>query len=89
LKGGVYRHPAQATVRLRRLDAILKAIPALAFDDASADAYDAMLASIGYSRRRLLDRLIASQAIVHRATLVTLNPQDFSDIPRLKLLAWS
>ena len=33
------------------------------------------------SRRKLLDRMIAAQALVHRATLVTFNPDDFSDVP--------
>jgi antitoxin VapB len=42
----------------------------------------------GYSRRNLLNRMIASQAIVHRATLVTMNAACFADIPVLKLLAW-
>ena len=63
-------------------------IPALAFDAESADAYRDILASAGYSRRKLLDRMIAAQAIVHRATLVTKNPADFSDIPGLSVLAW-
>jgi len=35
-----------------------------------------------------LDRMIAAQALVHRATLITFNPDDFSDVPGLSLLAW-
>jgi predicted nucleic acid-binding protein len=42
----------------------------------------------GYSRRKILDRMIAAQALVHRATLVTQNPADFKDVPGLKLLTW-
>ena len=42
----------------------------------------------GYSRRKLLDRMIAAQALVHRATLVTLNEDDFRDIPGLHLESW-
>jgi tRNA(fMet)-specific endonuclease VapC len=42
----------------------------------------------GYSRRKLLDRMIVAQALVHRATLITMNPDDFSDIPGLALVAW-
>ena len=60
---------------------MLSAIPALAFDDLAAKTYGAIVASAGYSRRKLLDRMIAAQALVHRATLVTFNPDDFSDIP--------
>jgi tRNA(fMet)-specific endonuclease VapC len=88
LEGGVYRFPAQASVRRARLDVILKAIPALAFDDAAADAYGAIVGHAGYSRRKLLDRMIAAQALVHRSTLVTMNGGDYADIPNLKLLVW-
>jgi hypothetical protein len=50
--------------------------------------YGAFPASAGYSRRKLLDRMIAAQALVHRATLVTFNPDDFSDVPGLSSLVW-
>jgi tRNA(fMet)-specific endonuclease VapC len=83
LEGGVYREPAQAPIRRARLDAMLSAIPALAFDDLAA-----IVASAGYSRRKILDRMIAAQALVHRATLVTFDPDDFSDVPGLSSLAW-
>ena len=88
LEGGVYRDPAQAAIRRARLDVVLAAIPTLAFDGAAADAYGSIVAHAGYSRRKLLDRMIAAQALVHRATLVTLNADGFSDVPGLRLLAW-
>jgi tRNA(fMet)-specific endonuclease VapC len=88
LEGGVYREPEHVQVRRARLDAILAAIPTIAFDDVAADAYGAIVASAGYSRRKLLDRMIASQALVHRATLVTINAEDYRDVPGLSLLAW-
>jgi tRNA(fMet)-specific endonuclease VapC len=88
LEGGVYREPAHAAVRRVRLDTMLAAIPVLAFDDASAEAYGGIIAHAGYSRRKLLDRMIAAQALVHRATLATLNPDDFHDIPGLQLARW-
>lgn len=88
LEGGVHREPAAAAVRRARLDTILDAIPALAFDDAAADAYGAIVPSAGYSRGKLLDRMIAAQALVHRAKLVTLNPGDFADVVGLQLVAW-
>ena len=71
LEGGVYREPEQAPIRRAQLDAMLSAIPALAFDDLAAKTYGAIVASVGYSRRKLLDRMIAAQALVHRATLAT------------------
>ena len=88
LEGGVYREPAHAALRRARLDAMLAAIPTLAFDDAAADAYGAIVARAGYSRRTLLDRMIAAQALVHRATLITGNENDFADVAGLQLLVW-
>ena len=88
LEGGVHRDLVDTPLRLARLEALLSAIPTLAFDDASADAYRAIVARVGYSRRKLLDRMIAAQALVHRATLVTMNPEDFADIVGLDLEAW-
>ncbi len=88
LEGGVHRDPAQAHLRRPRLDAILDVLPVLAFDDAAADAYRSIVEAAGYSRRKLLDRMIAAQALVHRATLVTMNGADFQDIPGLSLLEW-
>jgi tRNA(fMet)-specific endonuclease VapC len=60
----------------------------LAFDDAAADAYSTIVADLGYSRRKLLDRMIAAQAIVHRATLVTMNAANIDDIDGMTLLIW-
>jgi tRNA(fMet)-specific endonuclease VapC len=88
LEGGVYREQADVRLRRRRLDALLEAIPALAFDDAAAEAYGVIVQQAGYSRRKLLDRMIAAQALVHRAVLVTMNRNDYADIPDLKLIAW-
>ena len=89
LEGGVYRVPEHAAIRRARLDVIIAAIPALAFDDLSAEFYANILAEAGYSRRKILDRMIAAQALAHRATLITMNAEDFSDIPGLYLLDWS
>jgi tRNA(fMet)-specific endonuclease VapC len=88
LEGGVYREPVHAPLRRARLDAILAAVPTIAFDDAAADVYGAIVANAGYSRRKLLDRMIAAQALVHRATLVTMTAADYADIPNLSLAAW-
>lgn len=88
LEGGVYREPSHAALRRARLDTMLAALPTLAFDDAAAGVYGAIVAGAGYSRRKLLDRMIAAQALVHRATLVTLNPDDFRDVPGLQVEAW-
>ena len=57
LEGGVYREPAHAHIRRARLDVMLRAIPALAFDDLATKTYGAIVASAGYARRKILDRL--------------------------------
>lgn len=87
LEGGAYRQPAYARIRRARLDAILASVPTIAFDAAAAAAYGALVASAGYSRRKLLDRMVAAQALVHRASLVTMNADDYRDIPNLALVA--
>lgn len=88
LEGGVYREPSEAGLRRARLDVMLEALPVLAFDAEAADACRAILETAGYSRRKILDRMIAAQALVHRATLITRNAADFRDVPGLSLLEW-
>ena len=88
LEGGVYRETAAVPMRRVRLDRLLSALPVLDFDARAADTYRAIIEITGYSRRKLLDRMIAAQAIAHRATLVTTNGADFRDIVGLDLLEW-
>ncbi len=88
LEGGVYRDPVYAAVRRARLDVMLKAIPALAFDDTAAEMYGKIVAGSGDSMRKLLDHMIAAHALFHRCTLVTRNPTDFAGVGGLQLLAW-
>jgi predicted nucleic acid-binding protein len=83
LEGGVYREPAHAAIRRARLDVLLAAIPTLPFDSNAAEAYRRIVTHAGYSRRKILDRMIAAQALLHQATLLTRNGADFSDIPGL------
>jgi tRNA(fMet)-specific endonuclease VapC len=88
LEGDVHQDRADTLSRRLRLDGILQRLPVLAFGDVDADAYRTIVKTTGYSRRKLLDRMIAAQAIVHGATLATQNPADFRDIPGLELEAW-
>jgi predicted nucleic acid-binding protein len=88
LEGGVYRDPAWAAVRRARLDVMLRSIPVAPFDDAAATAYRGIVQACGYSRRKLLDRMIAAQALVLRAVLITRNPADVSDVPGLPIEVW-
>lgn len=70
-----------------RLDALLAALPTLAFDYAAADAYGAIVAHAGDSRRKLLDRMTAARALAHCGTLVTTNPDDLADSVGLTVVA--
>jgi tRNA(fMet)-specific endonuclease VapC len=88
LEGGVYREPSQAAVRAARLRLMLETVPVLPFDDASADAYRDIVAAAGYSRRKILDRMIAAQAVAHKASVITMNGDDFRDVPGLVILQW-
>jgi tRNA(fMet)-specific endonuclease VapC len=88
LEGGVYAQPRLSAIRRERLDAMLASLPTAPFDANAADAYRSIVAAAGFSRRKLLDRMIAAQALVLKATLVTLNGEDFRDVPGLDLLAW-
>lgn len=68
-----------------RWNALVSTLDVLAFDAAVVDAYVSIAAASGFSRARIIDRLIAATAIVHGLTLATMNGQDFRDIPNLKL----
>jgi len=46
---------------------MLGAIPTLAFGDLAAEACGSIVARAGYSRRKLLGRMIAAQGLVPRA----------------------
>lgn len=88
LEGGVYRDPTLVEVRRARLDEMLTAISTLAFTEEDADAYARVLAAVGYSRAKILDRMIAAQAVQRRAPVATLNTADFADVPGLRLANW-
>jgi tRNA(fMet)-specific endonuclease VapC len=87
LEGGVHREPAESRLRRALLDEIYRGSDLLPFTDREARAYGRIVEAAGYSRRKLLDRMIAAQALVAGATLVTLNPLDFAEVEGLKIRA--
>lgn len=89
LEGGVYKDVRQASLRRARLDRILGDFQELPFGSEEALAYAAIVMACGFSRTRILDRMIAATAIVAGATLITLNPRDFADVPGLALEDWT
>lgn len=88
LENGVYRDPEWSHLRRATLDAMLGRLATLDFDEAAIAAYRSIVAACGYSRRKVLDRMIAATALVHGLTLVTTNGDDFADVPGLRLEIW-
>ena len=88
LEGGVYSRPDIMRARRIALDALLRRLDVAPFDARTVAAYGRIVAACGFSRRRVLDRLIAATAIVNDFTLITSNGDDFRDIPGLKLEVW-
>jgi tRNA(fMet)-specific endonuclease VapC len=66
------------------LEAFVRAIPILAFDEAAARAY----ALLPFKRARF-DRLLAAHALSVGATVITNNEADFADVPGLKVENWT
>lgn len=77
-----------ADIRRGRLEVLIETFEVIAFQTEDARAYGDIVRALGFSRSKVLDRMIAAQAIVAGATLVTLNGPDFRDIPGLSLLEW-
>lgn len=66
------------------LDAFIRAIPIVDFDEAAAREY----ARLPFKRARF-DRLLAAHALSIGAIVVTNNEEDFADVPGLKTENWA
>ncbi len=75
--------------RAERLTVFLEEVEELPFASAEVEAYEAIIAARGFSRRLIVDRMIAATALANDLTLATLNPRDFRDIPGLTTEDWS
>jgi predicted nucleic acid-binding protein len=73
----------------RRIAEIVESFVELPFTSAEAEAYARTIAVIGFSRRVIIDRMIAVTALTNGLTLVTANPRDFRAIPGLRVEDWS
>ncbi len=89
LHGGVVRLPEGKRQRVEALGELLATLDILPFDEADAEAYGSIVAVTGFSRTKLIDRMIAAQALVVGATLATLNPRDFREVPGLQVEDWT
>jgi tRNA(fMet)-specific endonuclease VapC len=66
------------------LEAFVRAIPILPFDEAAAREY----ARLPFKRARF-DRLLAAHALSIGATVITNNKADFTDVPGLMVENWT
>ena len=88
LEGGVNVRAEGGALRRERVDTLLSSITVLPFEADAVQAYAGIVAALGFSRRRITDRLIAATAIVNNLVLVTTNGPDFAGIPGLKFEIW-
>jgi predicted nucleic acid-binding protein len=88
LEGGIAREPEFAGKRRAALDDLLSSLKIHIFDAACAIAYRRILERCGYSRPRVVDRMIAATALANDLPFITINGADFRDIPDLRLEVW-
>ena len=88
MQRGIYAPSDLSTLRRARLEKLLLVLPVLPFDTAAALAYGNVIAQIGWSRTRDLDKLIAGHALATRSILVTANTADFVGVPGLEIENW-
>jgi len=88
LEGGVAAVSELASLRRAKLDVLLANLDVIEFTDEMAQVYGRIVMQSGYSRRKIIDRMIAATALVHDLALVTTNGADFADIHGLKLEIW-
>jgi tRNA(fMet)-specific endonuclease VapC len=68
---------------------LAETLDVLPFDHSAAEAYGALLRKVEPKRRRMLDRMLAAQALGLGLTLVAANTEDFDDIPGLAVEKWA
>ena len=66
------------------LEAFVRAVPILPFDEAAAREY----AKLPFKRARF-DRLLAAHALSLGVTIITNNESDFADVPGLTIKNWT
>ncbi len=88
VEAGVAADSALAPVRRAAVGALASIVRTEAFDEAAALAYGAIVASLGFSRRNAIDRMIAAHATTLGATVVTGNARDFAGLAGVNVESW-
>lgn len=86
---GLYLGGEYNQMRAERLDAFLENVEELPFTSREVEAYEQIIAQNGFSRRLIVDRMIAATAIANDLALATLNARDFREIGGLQIEDWS
>ena len=63
-------------------------IETIPFTEEMVDRYRMIVAQHGFSRRKIIDRMIAATALTTGVPLVTTNTADFPNIGGLELIIW-
>jgi tRNA(fMet)-specific endonuclease VapC len=88
LEAALYEYGDEDVDLRPRLNLLLERVDELPFTSREVAAYGTIVATLGYSRRMIIDRMIAATALTQQATLLTANPRDFRNIPALKIEDW-
>ena len=89
LEGGVAAARVDRDKRRAALDHMYELLEILPFTSRESAAYRQIVGRLGFSRPKIIDRMIAAQAITAGVALATLNPRDFRSIPGLAIEDWS
>lgn len=88
LENGVAAEPRHSALRRAKLDVLLMTIETIHFTEEMVDRYHMIVAQHGFSRRKIIDRMIAATALTTGFPLVTTNTADFANIGGLELIVW-
>ena len=88
LESGTRAVPGAVAERRDALSGLLEALVIVPFDRDTAEAYGDIVERLGFSRRRILDRMIAATALVLKTPLITANVEDFAGVPGLRVEPW-
>ena len=76
-------------LEIAAIAAFVGAIHLADYDRSAASTYGRLVAAFGFSRRNVVDHMIAAHAISLDATLVTNNVKDFVGLPGLAVTNWT
>ena len=89
LEAGLYEYGKEDVDLRRRLNLLLDRLEEVPFTSHEVASYGAIVARLGFSRRMIIDRMIAATALSQRATILTAKPRDFRNIHGLTVEDWS